>query len=39
MSEIKLLNLMKIIIEAQWTIDESVFADMLKLSGFMEVVD
>ena len=37
--EIKLLNLMKIIVEAQWTIDEAVFADMLKLCGYEELIE
>ena len=37
--EIKLLNLIKIIVEAQWTIDASVFSDMLKLSGYETVIN
>lgn len=32
--QIKLLNLMKLIVEAQWTIDEGVYLDMLKLAGY-----
>ena len=34
MLEIKLINLMKIILDAQWIIDEIVFSDMLALCGF-----
>lgn len=37
-AEIKLLNLMKIIVEAQWVIDDSVFNDMMKLSGYDDII-
>ena len=36
--QIKLLNLMKLIVEAQWTIDENVYLDMLKLAGYEDLV-
>ena len=29
---------MKIIVEAQWVIDDSVFNDMMKLSGYEEII-
>lgn len=29
---------MKLIVEAQWTIDESVYLDMLKLAGYEDLV-
>ncbi len=32
--EIKLVSLMKIIIDANWVIDEQVFADMLQVVGY-----
>ena len=38
-AEIKLVNLMKIIVEAQWTIDAVVFNDMLKLAGYDKLID
>ena len=37
--EIKLVNLMKIILDAQWIIDEIVFSDMLNLCGFNQIFD
>ena len=36
--EIKLLNLMKIIIEAQWTIDAAVYSDILKLADYDDII-
>ena len=36
--QIKLLNVMKLIVEAQWIIDENVYLDMLKLAGYEELV-
>lgn len=29
---------MKLIVEAQWIIDENVYLDMLKLAGYEELV-
>ena len=29
---------MKLIVEAQWTIDENVYLDMLKLAGYEDLV-
>ena len=37
--EIKLVSLMKIIIDANWVIDEQVFADMLKVVGYDPSMD
>ena len=38
-NEIKLLNLMKIIVESQWTIDESVYSDMMKFAGYPALIE
>ena len=38
-NEIKLLNLMKIIVESQWNIDENVFSDMMKFAGYPALID
>ena len=37
--EIKLLNLMKIIVESQWTIDENVFSDMMRFAGYPALIE
>ena len=35
MVDIKLVNLMKVIVEAEWLIDENVYSDMLQVSGHL----
>ena len=37
--QIKLLNLMKIIIDAKWVIDKEIFSEMLLLTGYMELIN
>ena len=37
--QIKLLNLMKIIVDAQWIIDRPIFSEMLVLTGYMDLID
>ena len=36
--QIKLLNLMKLIVEAQWIINEEIYLDMLKLAGYDQLI-
>ena len=33
--QIKLLNLMKIILDAQWIINRQIFSEMLVITGYM----
>ena len=37
--QIKIINLMKIIVEAQWIIDEDIFSEMLSISGYLELME
>lgn len=37
--QIKLLNLMKIILDAQWIINRQIFSEMLVITGYMELID
>ena len=36
--QVKMLNLMKIIVEAQWIIDKAIFSEMLVLTGYMDLI-
>ena len=36
--QIRLLNLMKIIVEAQWTIDENVYLDMIGMNVYLGMI-